>query len=108
MDTAPPLPAPRRPSLAVVVGWILTAPGFLMLAGVVAHGIGLLGLAGCEINIVTANATCPPGLFGSVMGVLQFFALVTYVSVVMLIGLVPIAWSVLYPVVRWQRRRGRG
>jgi len=26
-------------------------------------------------------------------------------SVVMLIGLVPLAWSVLYPVVRWQRRR---
>lgn len=105
MDTATPSPAPHRPSLAVVVGWILTVPGFLMLAGVVVHGVGLLGLAGCEINIVTANASCPPGPFGSVMSVLQFFALVTYVSVVMLIGLVPIAWSILYPVVRWQRRR---
>jgi hypothetical protein len=104
MDTATPR-APRS-SVAVVIGWILTVPGFLMLAGVVAHGVGLLGLAGCEINIVTANASCPPGPFGNAMSVLQFFALVTYVSVVMLVGLVPIAWSVLYPVVRWQRRRG--
>jgi hypothetical protein len=100
MDTAPP----RRTSLAVVIGWVLTVPGFLMLAGVVAHGIGLLGLAGCEINIVTANATCAPGPFGNAMSVLQFFALVTYMSLVMLIGAVPLAWSILYPVVRWHRR----
>jgi len=59
MTTAPPR------GFLVIIGWVLTVPGFLMIAGVVAHGVGLLGLAGCEINIVTAARRARRGCSGT-------------------------------------------
>jgi len=86
--------------LLVIIGWVLTVPGVLAIAGVVADLTGLLDAAGCAMNFNSGAMGCAPGLFGGAMSVLQAFAMATY----MVVGLVPIVWSIAYPIVRWRRR----
>jgi len=46
----PATPLPGRPSIAVIVGWVLTVPGFLAIAGVVADLTGLFDAARCAMT----------------------------------------------------------
>lgn len=92
---------PPRVSVAVVLGWVLTAPGFVMIATILLFLAGAHELAGCRFNILASSPGCAPGLFGTLMHIVMLTGLWSALAIMYVIGAVPVAWSLIYPPVRW-------
>ncbi len=98
-------PASRKRSFGVVVGWMLTAPGFVMLAAILLFLAGAHELAGCRFNILASSPGCAPGLFGTLMHIVMLTGLWSALAIMYGVGIVPVSWSLIYPPVRWWLHR---
>jgi hypothetical protein len=99
MDAAP---APLRTSAAVIAGWWLTVPGFVMMALLLIVASGAPELAGCRFSVMTNATGCEETapLMHRVVVAFQWSLVFTIKG----IGLAFLAWSLIYPPVRWWLR----
>ena len=91
MDT-PPAPARRRAGSAI--GWILTIPGFVMMGSLLLLFAGAMdrcGESGCHDGPYN-------GLFDPLLWYLAGIAYISYIASMGLVGLVPMIYSLVYPI----------
>lgn len=95
----------HRPSIAVIVGWILAVPGYVLMGAMLLSLLGLPDMARCRLNWSAGTSGCQPGLFGDVMYVVMGLAVTGLLLAMSIVGLLPFLWSLLYPFLRSRARR---
>ena len=102
---APASPPTLRRSVGVIIGWILAIPGYLVMAALLLAALGVPDMAGCRIYWNSGDMGCAPGFLGALMEPVLVLLFIGFLMIVSVVGLLPILWSLIYPILRWRARR---
>ena len=90
--------------LALVVGWLLVVPGFVMLSTIAIELIlANSSLVDCRSNFMTgaSGPRCPGGSIGTAIEIALFAGGISRETAAFGYGLIPMIYSVIFVAVRW-------